>query len=89
MNRSIGRWEACTPSAMATQSKAAITFAFEDAKEDIAELATQNTNLLSALKRIEKALGNYNPAFPMAPGYFAEYEAAMTQAREAITKAGV
>jgi len=49
MNRSIDRWKACLPSAMAQQSKAAITYAFEDARHDIIELHDQNARLRSLL----------------------------------------
>lgn len=38
MQRSIDQWAQCDPKAMANQSQAAIAFAFEDAKADIAEL---------------------------------------------------
>lgn len=49
MNRSIERWKACLPSAMTQQSTAAITYAFEDARHDIIELADQNARLRSLL----------------------------------------
>lgn len=49
MNRSIERWKVCLPSAMAQQSTAAITYAFEDARHDIIELADQNARLRSLL----------------------------------------
>jgi hypothetical protein len=38
MKRKIEQWRGCEPEAMAGQSKAAITYAFEDAKADIIEL---------------------------------------------------
>ena len=50
MNRSIERWKVCLPSAMAKQSEAAITYAFEDARHDIIELADQNARLRGLLK---------------------------------------
>lgn len=40
MQRSLEQWANCDPHAMATrQSPAAVQFAFEDAKHDIADLA--------------------------------------------------
>jgi hypothetical protein len=53
-----------------------------------ARLIAAAPDLLAALLRVEKAIGNYNPAHPMAPGYFAGFQEAMAQAREAINKAG-
>ena len=38
MKRKIEQWRNCEPAAMATQSQAALTFAFEDAKADILAL---------------------------------------------------
>lgn len=49
MQRSIERWSGCDPKAMATQSEAAIAFAFEDAKADIAELAGQRSVFIALL----------------------------------------
>jgi hypothetical protein len=40
--------------------------------------------LMAALRRIEKAVGNYNPAFAMAAGYHAEFRNAMCIVRETI-----
>jgi len=39
MKRSASKWNNSVPEAMARQSKAAITFAFEDAKADILQMA--------------------------------------------------
>jgi hypothetical protein len=50
MNRSIDRWNVCNPSAMAQQSIAAITYAFEDARHDMLELAQQNKRLRELLR---------------------------------------
>lgn len=50
MKRSIDRWRFCLPSAMSTQSKAAVTYAFEDARHDILELTDQNLRLRELLK---------------------------------------
>ena len=49
MNRSIDRWSICSPKAMATQSGAAITYAFEDARHDILELNDQNKRMRELL----------------------------------------
>jgi hypothetical protein len=38
MRRSIDQWRGCDPKAMATQSEAALTYAFEDARADILAL---------------------------------------------------
>lgn len=39
LRRSIERWRNCDPATMATQSPAAVAFAFEDAKHDILALS--------------------------------------------------
>jgi hypothetical protein len=51
------------------------------------EASKNEAVLLAALRRLEKVAGNYNPNFPMAPGYHAEFKSAMIQARAAIAKA--
>lgn len=48
MKRTLEQWSACLPSLMARQSEAAITYAFEDAKSDIAELAKTRKQLTVA-----------------------------------------
>lgn len=49
MNRPIERWQICSPSAMAQQSVAAVTYALEDARHDILELHDQNKRLRALL----------------------------------------
>lgn len=49
MNRTIKQWAACDPSSMAKQSSAAISYAFKDAKEDIATLQKEISRLQSQL----------------------------------------
>lgn len=39
MQRTVAQWANCDPETMANQSRAAIMYAFRDAKADIAELA--------------------------------------------------
>ena len=39
MKRPVHRWANCNPSAMAQQSEAAIMYAFQDAKDDILQMA--------------------------------------------------
>lgn len=56
LQRSIQQWSGCDPKAIATQSKAAITFAFEDAKADIAELAGQRSVLIALLAECYEVL---------------------------------
>lgn len=53
MNRSIARWQACSPKALAhDQSIAAIEYAFEDARHDILELHDQNNRLRGMLMMV-------------------------------------
>ena len=53
MNRPIERWQACNPTAMATeQSEAARIYAFEDAKHDILELHAEVERLRDVLTAI-------------------------------------
>jgi hypothetical protein len=53
MNRSIERWKASCPTALAAgQSEAARTCAFEDARHDILELHDQNKRLAQILEMV-------------------------------------
>ena len=52
MKRSITRWENSDPDKMADQSRAAIFFAFQDAKADILELEEKTERMKSVLRRI-------------------------------------
>lgn len=53
MNRTIEQWKSCDPKVMATQqSDAAITFAFEDAQQDILELHRRLQKAQAILKVI-------------------------------------
>lgn len=65
MKRTVAQWKGCDPVVMAKeQSQAAIAYAFEDAKSDIIELATENASLkntnlelLGALQELCDTLG--------------------------------
>lgn len=58
MQRTVEQWANCDPRAMATeQSPQAITFAFEDAKRDIASLA----RLVERVARLNPAAGEIGP----------------------------
>lgn len=62
----------------------------EQAKADAREIVKRCNDypaMLEALQRIEKAVGNYNPAFPMSDGYYANFVDAMCKVRAAIANA--
>lgn len=42
------------------------------------------TTITSAIARIDKAIGNYNPKFPMGAGYYAEMQLALTELRASV-----
>lgn len=52
MRRSLKTWNLCNPSSMTEQSPAAIRYAFEDARADIIELATDLERMKLMLSRI-------------------------------------
>lgn len=52
-----------------------------------ASLLAAAPDLYAALDRLDKIAGNYNPEFPMAARYHAEFCAAMDAARAALAKA--
>lgn len=62
MKRSIETWRDCAPQAMATeQSEAARTFAFQDARADILELAGTNAVLVNLLHECQMVLKTIEP----------------------------
>lgn len=47
--RTVDAWAKCDPKAMSTMSRAAIMYALQDAKQDVAALATQRDEVATAL----------------------------------------
>lgn len=60
MARSIETWRKCDPVLMATQSQAALTFAFRDMKRDILVLADEVERLRSELASVTEANSEYH-----------------------------
>lgn len=54
MKRKIEQWRNCEPAAMATQSRVAVTFAFEDAKADIIALHDAIDDIRRVMERHER-----------------------------------
>ncbi len=52
LTRSIERWAKCSPDVMSEMSVAAICFAFQDARHDIAALTASHAALLAALEHL-------------------------------------
>ena len=62
MKRSIETWRNCAPQAMATeQSAEARTFAYQDARADILELASTNAVLINLLHECQMVLKTIEP----------------------------
>lgn len=93
--RSLVTWRKSEPKAMAEQSQAALVFAFADAKHDIALLAAQRDELLSAavavLEMCERhgdfrngvtdPTGSIDEGNVLASQYFEVLRAAITKAK--------
>jgi hypothetical protein len=74
LERSTQRWAKCDPKAMAEMSQAAIQYALEDAKHDIAALASQSAAWLAVLATLNE----------VAPGWCKGDACAMEEAVAAI-----
>lgn len=55
LQRSIEQWRGCDPARMATQSPAAVTWGFMDAKADILQLVAQRDELLRVLESLVRS----------------------------------